>query len=300
MKWLVGFFALPLLLLFAALGHVLYLYTHKEFEPKDFALSTVFEVAQPDIPDSASKECALDALNQKFFYLGCGKQMTAYKSEDGRFVIKFFNPRKVIKEKCFSNFENMRHLCTLKWLANAYFNRKARLIKLAERYILAYRELKDESGILYLHVSHTSALSKHLSVVNKRGKLCEIDLTRTPFVLQKKVELASSRLKMLTQSQDLSAARLHLEQLYHLFQKRAQKGFTDRIQTLHNNYGFSQDRAIQIDLGRIEKDLMIQENPDQEMERIFSNLNAFFSGSYPVLAPLWAEIHAREKKFKNH
>ena len=260
--------------------HLLYLYTHREFSPPDFRYSYTFE--SENIPMSAAlKDEVRGLLNQKFAYLGCGKQMTAFESEDHRFVIKFFNPRAVVREKWFSDWDKFRRLCSLRWFSDNYLRRKARLAKLSKRYRLGFEQLREESGLVYVHLGDSSKLFQTLSLTDKQGKAHQIDLDRCPFVLQKKAELATNYLGHLLDKGELEKAKQGIEEICRVLASRAKKGFTDRKQTLHNNYGFVEDRFVQIDLGRLNKDELIEQTPDEEIKRVYSQLHQFLSKRYP-------------------
>src|SRR5436305_1286591 len=81
------------------IGHLFYLYHHREFGPSDFRHPSLLGL-KGQTSEEMKKE-ASQLLNQRFSYLGNGSQVTAFESEDRRYVIKFFNPRNAIKESWF-------------------------------------------------------------------------------------------------------------------------------------------------------------------------------------------------------
>lgn len=271
--------ALSFFLLVPALfiGHLLYLYTHTEFAPHEF-----YRSLRNDCALSINPEETLQALNQPYSYAGCGKQMTVFESSDQRYVIKFFNPRVILKKKWFSSPKKLGSFCSLKWLSNAYFKREARIAKLFHRYAVGFEEFRSESGLVYAHLSPATSLSKTLCLTDKQGEKHLLNLKRTPFVLQKKAVLATKHFDQLMQTGQIEKMQEDCQQISQFFLERAQKGFTDRIQTLHNNYGFADGRFIQIDLGRIHKTTL---NADQETERVLLQIKKFLKDRYPSLAP---------------
>src|ERR1043165_955934 len=114
-KWLLIFVLAAAAVGVISAAHLLYLYTHSDFRPSDFYFdgNLISDISVP----AALKEEAKKILDQKFFYLGHGNQMTAYESEDHQYVIKFFNPRPVIREKKWKKIETWRRLCSLKWIS---------------------------------------------------------------------------------------------------------------------------------------------------------------------------------------
>jgi hypothetical protein len=243
-------------------GNLFYLYRHREFGPDDFHYPFVLKL-KGKAPEKASQELASDILKQKFVYLGCGTQVTAYESEDHRYVVKFFNPRNTIKKKWFGKKTRLMRMNSPSWILKSYFGTQERLIKFFSRYAMAYDELRDEAGLIYVHLNGATVLQQELELVDKEGKLRRVRLEDAPFVLQKKVELVPA---YLVKNDKKEAAR----QLYDLFLSRARKGYTDKLQTLDKNFGFADGRAVQLDVGRIRKEASL--NPLQEMERIVNNI----------------------------
>lgn len=255
-----------------ALGHLVYLYTHCRCTPADFRHPCIQKRHAAFAPDDELKEHVRKLLSQKFTYYRCGKQMTAFESEDHQYVLKFFNPRAFLRKEWFSDLKKLKRFCSLKWLSHTYFKRGKRLEQVFHCHDLAFCELQQEAGILYVHLNPLSCLSKEIDLIDADGKAYHFDLDDTPFVLQKKAQLCTDRFQELVNQSDHEGIMQGLAQLQELFEQRAAKGFTDRIQTLHNNYGFTDDGAIQIDLGRIRKESSVATNREEEIKRIFADI----------------------------
>jgi hypothetical protein len=155
---------------------------------------------------------------------------------------------------------------------------------LFERYQLAFDEIPEESGLIYLHLDPSTCLSQSLQVIDKRGRSFEVDLNQSPFVLQEHGELVTTYFSHLMEQGEKAQAEEGIKALHAMFYSRAQKGITDRIQTVHNNYGFVNGRAIQIDLGRIRKDEAVALEPEKEVERIFARVGKAIIRRYPELS----------------
>jgi hypothetical protein len=250
-------------------SHLLYLYTHREFTPTDFKGNFVRGFEEKGYAPDAQ---VIKALAQSYTYLGHGKQMTAFESADHQYVIKFINPRPVLKENVFHKIKGLKRLCSLKWFSSAYFKKNERLTKLFKRYQVAFQELKEESGLVYIRLDPSISLPQEMDLIEKEGKHHRLPLKDCPFVLQKKAIVATKLFQQLSENGDQEGLKKCGEQLFDLFLSRAKKGYTDRIQTLHNNYGFVDGKAIQIDLGRIWKDEEVENMPKKEMERIVTNV----------------------------
>ncbi len=253
-----------------AIGQVFYLYTHQQFKPCDFAhtIKKTDKWALQFAPKD--RELASAVLQQPFRYLGEGKQMTAYLSEDERFVIKLFNPRLPLNTKHFSSVKRILHFCSLHWLSSAYFHRQQRLEKLFKRYQIAANALREETGTVWVHLQPDTALGKIARIFDRDGTAYEVSLDAIPFVIQYKADLAGERLGQLIEKGDSEKLRDAALRITTFFTQRAHKGYTDRIQTLHNNYGFIGEQFVQIDPGRILFDPEVVENSEKEVERILS------------------------------
>lgn len=275
------FALLALVIVLGASAHTFYLYTHREYGPVDFKHPYVL-TRQPSIPDEQAKQLAQEILKQKFTYLGCGGQMTAYESEDGRYVLKFFNPRSIISKKWFSRVSKLIRINSRKWIWNAYFRRNERLERYMYRYEISFKDLRDETGLIYVHLDPATSLSQTVAVESKEGVLYHLDATTHPFVLQKKVEMTMTRLDRFMNQGKIEEAKEAVRQIVALFHTRAKKGYRDRLQNIKKNYGFIGDRAIQFDTGRIRMDKDVLENPEKELERVITHIKPQLA-EYPVL-----------------
>jgi hypothetical protein len=188
-------------------------------------------------------------------------------------VIKFFNPRNTIKESWFHHYSRLRQMSSWKWITKTYFEKNQRLLKFFKCHRLAFQDLREESGLIYLHFDRSSCLSQKIDVVGQDGKEYLVDLDICPFILQKKVDIAMLHLKEQLSKSAIEEAKKGVRQIYQLFLTRAQKGYTDHRQSLLKNYGFADGRAVQLDVGRIKLDERVKKMPIKDLERIVANLS---------------------------
>lgn len=253
-------------------GHLVYLYNHREFSPPDFCHPFILKL-ESQAPDAATKQKISQILQQKFTYLGSGTQVTAFESSDHQYVIKFFNPRNTIKENWFHRYSRLRQMSSLKWITKTYLEKEQRLSKFFKCHRLAFRDLREESGLIYLHFDRSSCLSQQIDVIDQDGKKYLVDLNICPFILQKKVDIAMTHLEEQLAKGGIEEAKEGVRQIYQLFLTRAQKGYTDHRQSLFKNYGFADGRAVQLDVGRIKLDERVKKMPIKDLERIVENLS---------------------------
>lgn len=217
-------------------------------------------------------------LNQQFYYLAKGAQAYAFVSEDGKFVLKLFKHHR------------MRPSLWAPFLPQ-YFSEK----KTAKReallnhdyasYLIAYEKLRDETGLLYLHLNKTSHLKQKLTLVDKLGITHTIALDDTSFLIQKKATLAVSVLKQLREEGNLSLAQEKIADLLNLIVKRCQKGIFDKDPDFFTNFGFCENEAIQIDVGRFQNDISrsSQEIYHVDLIHAFDPLKKWLELHYPEL-----------------
>ena len=266
------------------LFHLFVLHFDEKFKPYDFEhgfkknYST--EVQELDYSQIDS------ILLQPFHYLGHGKQMIAFESADGKYVLKLFNPMRPLKNGWYKRWKFWQRYSSFKWISREWFQKKARLKKLFTRHKIAYEKLRDETGLLFVHLEPNPKICHYLHITDNRGKKHVMPLSPTPFVIQEKATLVPQHLHNLLQNGQLDDAKQAIASLEKLFEKRILLGITDRIQTMNNNYGFVGDKPIQIDVGRIRIEEEIKDNPGPERDRILSNFHDWLGERFPELSSL--------------
>lgn len=186
------------------------------------------------------------AFSQKYVYLSRGRQCYAFASEDGRYVLKF--PRsdsyKVplwLRACSFSFLDRKRELC--------FAAKKNRLNWLINSFSLAYSDLKEETALLYLHLSPTQYLKGSVPIQDSLGRIYYLDLDKTAFALQEKKPLLMPLFQERLKSGDREGAKFLLEAFMDLVSIRAKKGIFNKDGSFLRNFGFDGRRAIQIDIG---------------------------------------------------
>ena len=115
---------------------------------------------------------------------------------------------------------------------------------------IAYSELKEETGLLYLNLDPGSSFKKlQVKLVDKLGIRHQIDLFRTPFALQIRADNPFQALRLHLKHNDIDAAKNVVMEIVDCLKGRYQKGILDRDPALRRNIGLIKDRAIAIDIG---------------------------------------------------
>jgi hypothetical protein len=216
----------------------------------DFAYHPEWDVAL----STESEQKQLDAIfTQTFHYLGAGSQSYAFVSEDGKIVLKFFR----MKHQIF-------HLKDL-WTGNRSQERKDNLESIYASHKLAFEHMKEDAGLIYLHLNKTNHLHRKVKLVDKLHRSFVVDLDRVEFVVQERAELIFDRFTALLQEKkSIDGA---LGQVMSLVQRRVSRGIADHDKAVTHNFGFVGDRAIQLDVGRV----FLEHKPrdyDHVLERI--------------------------------
>lgn len=204
------------------------------------------------LPEGTAKLDFERIVSQKFHYLGCGGQCFAFVSEDDQYVIKFFKHK---IRKPMSSF-------LLKSLPTPFETiRTRKLGKILSKldrdfgsYKLAYEELPQETGLLYIHLNKTKGLNRQITLYDKLNIAHQIDLDGIEFILQKKADMAYPYLAHLVQENKLKQAQAAIDSLVDVIVSRCHKGIFDEDAKIHRNFGFIQGQAVVIDVGRFRRD----------------------------------------------
>lgn len=228
-------------------------------------------------PASVGSQEKPDVLSQPFTFLGSGVQCYAFLSEDRTTVLKVF---KHYHNMPITSFWKEVPLPPLfqRWRAHILERRRARLHSIFSSCELAYREYKEETGLLFLHLNPTSTLNQKLILIDKLGIAHRIDLDQTSFILQKKVEMFSEKMESLRKKNDTAGMRACLDSLTTLIQNRCEKGIENSDLRLERNIGFIGTQAIEIDLGSFHK--ISDEERKREQKRELRELKQFIKQNY--------------------
>ncbi len=191
-------------------------------------------------------------LNQSFRFLGKGCTCFVFLGEDGKTILKLFNhSHLVFKSYLFQialpgftdalrigKLLTKQHKATRK-LQDFFFNSCR----------LAYDELKDETGLIYLCLQPNPHFSKPVTLIDAWGIHRKIDLSKTEFALQHKAELLFDYLKKL----HLEKRNLEIERILDAFLStircRCLKGIGDSDPNVEINFGCIDGKVIEFDLG---------------------------------------------------
>lgn len=192
--------------------------------------------------EGEQEERLREIFKQKFYFLSAGYQSYAFISEDEQTIIKFFRMKRLSHDAADTLFHPKKvetHKKNLDLIFNAYK--------------LAYEELKEDSGLLYIHLNKTDFLNARLSITDQSGQENHINLDELHFVVQEKAEPLFPYLHKFIEKKDKEGFDRAVAALLALIQRRHGKGIADEDKGIAENYGFIGERPIQFDIGRIYK-----------------------------------------------
>lgn len=221
---------------------------------------------------------ALDALlKQKFSYIGKGAQCYAFGSEDGNYVLKFFK------------FKHLKPNWLMQLMPNsagkeAYLREKERKLRLVfDAYDLAYREDRQNVGLLYLHLTPMEGFTQHATVLDKMGFERDIDLNSTVFLIQKRGVTLRARLGELLKQNQVVQAQEAIDQILSMYIDEYQRGIYDRDHGVMVNAGFVGSQPFHLDAGKFAKVDAIQSPAiyADDLELILWKIKEWVGETYP-------------------
>lgn len=230
----------------------------KQFSPSRIAFDCEGEKNDFEIAE------LLAAIGQPFAYLGHGTQSIAFTSQDQKYVLKFFLKKGIGGKK---RFKLLSPLLLIPSYRQVKEERRERSLKNALRsYTLAFRDLRDETGLIAIHLSPTQNLFLPLTIHDECGKEWLIDLDRASFVLQKRV---TPMVEFFSHLKTKEEREKTVEAVMELLYARAEKGFYDLYGGFNlNNYGFLGDKAILLDPGNLRQSEEIRLTSQDEIQKM--------------------------------
>jgi len=187
-----------------------------------------------------------NCFEKPFVFLGSGVQCYAFESQDQTIVLKVFKhfhagvPNKELEKWSFSPWKEK--------IDQIVYERRARMSRIYQSCHLASKR-PEETALMYTHLQKTSSLKKTITLLDRIGTPHLIDLDTTPFIIQRKAILALPYLtKKIEQGDDLGAKRA-IQAVIELIETRCKQGIANTDPVFHRNFGFLEDRPVEIDVG---------------------------------------------------
>ncbi len=238
-----------------------------------------------------------DLLAQRYHYLSRGLQSFVFASEDGNYVIKLFNNR---YQRLIAWYGLLSHFPVIgSWAQekHAYFHSK--LLRTFSSYRIAHEELHETTGLVFSHLNQTTDLPNQLIIVDPLHIEHRIDPNNYGFIVQKRAQMVYPTLLSYIKEGKISEAKEAISSLIELFALKYQKGIADNDPLIRTNYGFIEDKPVQIDIGPFSKDprMADPEVCNREILKATASLGHWLDQHCPELTPFLEEAtQSIEKK----
>lgn len=229
-------------------------------------------------PDAIQK-----ILKQPFKYLGKGCQSYVFKSQDGKYVLKFLK------------YQRFRTPTYLDWLdfippVSAYKEKKAlkkreKLDALLSSWKLAYTYLPEETGIVYVHLNQTHFFNEPIHIIDKMGVAHDVPTNDVVFLLQRNANMLCKTLNSAMKEGHIEQAHQILQNLISMLVAEYEEGLGDNDHALMQNTGVIGLKPIHIDVGQFSQEERFK-TPAIYKSEIFSKTYKFriwLSKHYPEL-----------------
>lgn len=236
-------------------------------------------------PTDEQKEEVQKILSQRFTFLGDGGQGYSFLSEDGEYVLKFF---KLHHMRVPTLFTKLPLFGPLKKAQQDFITyREKNHEKIFGSCRIAYEKLKEETGLVYLHLNKTQDEHPTVMVVDPIGIAHPVALDKTAFALQKKAHVAFRHVKQAMLSKDEKAVKTTIDNFVSFVGKRCQKGVEDLDAGFKRNYGMIGDKLIEIDIGSFCQNdaLKSAERMKEEILKKTEGLRRSLAARYPEMLP---------------
>lgn len=220
-------------------------------------------------------------LDQTFVYLDKGAQNFVFESEDQNYVLKLYRFPSRLRQFSFVShpFSFLAPSKTAE--AKSYSERRVQFSY--NSYFLACHHLKQETGVVYAHLNPTPDIDQKVRLKDRAGNFYELPLANIGFVLQKKGEPFLPLLK--SRIEQTASAKQMIDSLIQLIVSRCSQGITDLDNMANDNYGWGENQAVHLDIGRFVQNEEMKKPSvyRQEVIRVTSPLARYLKKTSPEL-----------------
>lgn len=211
----------------------------------DFAYDTRWDTT----PLSDEDSLLVDQItSQKFSYLGKGCQSYVFQSEDGKYVLKFFKYQR-FRPQIFLNY--LTFIPGMDAYRLGKIDKKQKKLEgVFESWKIASDYLKEESGLIFVHLNKTDNLKKQLTIYDKMGFEHVVDLDQMEFMIQKKATMYCAHINDLMKKNEEEKAKQLLTNTITLILSEYKRGLADNDHALMQNTGVYHDKPFHIDVGQ--------------------------------------------------
>lgn len=211
----------------------------------DFAYQPQWEVRP--LLSSEEKEFRT-AIQQPYYYLSKGCQSYVFLSQDEKYVIKFFKYQRYRLQPWLVNFPPLPAI--VKFRKEKSEMKWKKLDGFVQSWKVAFEHLKDETGLVAVHLNKTQNIAQSLILYDKMGKKHEIDLDQMEFCIQRRGQLLCDALLGYKIQGNFAEAKQLIRQLLNLIVSEYSRGLADNDHALMQNTGVFDGKPFHIDVGQ--------------------------------------------------
>lgn len=225
-----------------------------------------------------------EIVSQPFHYLGKGCQSYVFQSEDGSYILKFVK---------YQRFTPQAWLAYLDWVPGIHplrlkkiEKKRMKLDMLFTSWKIAYENLQEETGLIYVHLNKPADFNKKLTIYDKMGFKHEVDLDSMEYLIQRKATMLCPEIETLMKQNREKEAKILIGNLVDLILSEYSRGLADNDHALMQNTGVIDGKPVHIDAGQFVLNENVK-NPDVYKQELFSKtfkFNKWLKKRYPSLS----------------
>lgn len=238
------------------------------------------------------KELIYSLFDQEFHYLGKGCQSYVFASDDGDYVLKFFKYQRYRQKPWLKYFSFIPSVREYKERREAKKNRK--LENLLRSCRIAFDNLQNETGLVYLHLNKTDEFKKTLTIYDKLGIKHELNIDNLDFMIQKRALMICSAVDALMAERKVDEANRLIQNFISMILSEYGKGLADNDHALMQNTGIYKGKPIHVDVGQFVWHERIRDRKvyKQELFNKTYKFRVWLAENHPeLLDPLDARLH---------
>jgi hypothetical protein len=180
-----------------------------------------------------------EIVKEPLQYLSNGNEAVAFVSADDKYVLKFFFTKHFFNRVHYKPKDRIRQI-----LGPRFRVEKAHAA--LRRYEQGLANLPEETAMLAVHHYRSPEILPVCTLKDREGKMFSVDLNNVAFVVQRKCRILS-KIEFAKEQENLDP------KFQDLFSSIANKGFVNLSGTFYlPNFALLDDRAVMIDLGKLE------------------------------------------------
>jgi hypothetical protein len=211
----------------------------------DFPFQSQWEVRPLSVNEQQEFAKALD---QPYYYLGKGCQSYVFVSEDDQYVIKFFKYQRYRLLPWLAYFPPLPAI--VKYRQEKMDKKWKKLDGFVKSWKIAFENLKDETGLIFVHLNKTTDLQRQVTLYDKIGQKHLIILDQMEFCVQHRARMLCDTLLAYKDNGNLIEAKQLIRQLLNTILSEYSRGLADNDHALMQNTGIAQGMPVHIDVGQ--------------------------------------------------